>query len=104
MAAGNRDVLLATGEERHRPRSNRATGLELPQRFAGLRIEREEVSFVRSAEDETAGRGHHAGPCRRRQLEVPCLLAGLDVDRADRAPRFFVEPLLAAAGVIRARL
>ena len=103
VAAGDRDVLFAVGEKRHRPGSDRAAGLELPQRLAGRRVERVEVAFVRSAEHQSAGRGHHAGPGRRRQREVPHRLAGLHVERAHGAPRFLVEPLFAAAGVVGAR-
>ena len=39
-------MLLVPDEKRHRTGSDRAAGLELPQRFAGLRVEREEVAFV----------------------------------------------------------
>ena len=85
-------------------RTDRAASLELPQRLAGPRVEREEIALRRSAEHETARCRHHARPGRRRQLEVPHLFAGLDVERAHRAPRFLVEPLFAAAGVVRARL
>src|SRR5262249_40931470 len=69
---------------------------------AGLGVEREEVAFVRSAEDQAAGRGHDAGPRWRRQREVPDLLTRLHIERADRAPRFFVETLLGSACVVRA--
>src|SRR3954447_10531427 len=66
VTAGHRDVLLVADRERHRARADRTAGLELPQRLAALRIEREEVPFVRPAEDEPAGGRHHAGPRRRR--------------------------------------
>src|SRR6266542_3289212 len=100
MTSGDRYVLLAVREIRHRTGSDRAAGLELPQRFARARVEREEVAFLRSAEYETTGGRHHARPWRRWQREVPHWLPGLHVDGANRAPRFLVEPLFAAAGVV----
>ena len=103
MSAGDGDVLLVAGEVRHRARSDRAAGLKLPQRLAAPGVERVEVAFVRSAEHESAGGCHHASPRRRRQLEVPRLLAGLHIERTDGTPRFLVEPLLAAAGVVGPR-
>ena len=48
VTAGDGDVLLAVRRgTTSGSRSDRAAGLELPQRLAGLRVEREEVAFVR---------------------------------------------------------
>src|SRR5262245_1301077 len=102
VATRDDDPLFPPGEERHRGTADRGARLKLPERFASLRVYRVEVPFVRSTEHETAGGRHHAGPRRRRQLEVPHRLAALHVDGAHRAPGFFVETLLAAAGEVGA--
>src|SRR5439155_21502811 len=104
MAARNGNVLLAVGEERDRSGSNRPTRLKLPERLAGRGIERKEIAFIRSAEDEVTGSRHHAGPGGRGQAEIPRHGAGLDIERAYGAPRLFVEPPPAPAGVIRSGL
>src|SRR5579864_7783399 len=103
MPASDGDVLLALGRERHRSRSDRAAGLELPKRLAALRVQRVEVALVGPAEDQPACRREHASPRGGWQGEVPYLLAGFHVERTHRAPGLLVQPLLASAGVIRAR-
>src|SRR5262249_14418144 len=57
VAGGDADVLLAVGKKAHRVRADRAAGLKVPKGFAGRRIEREDIAFIGSSEDQSAGRG-----------------------------------------------
>ena len=50
----NGDMLPSVDCERNGIRSNRPTSLEIPQRLAGLRIQSEEITFVRPAEHQSA--------------------------------------------------
>src|SRR5579872_1794492 len=98
-------MLLIADQERYRVRSYAATGLEIPYRFAGLRIERKEISFGRSAEHQPAPGREHAGPRRRVELEFPSHFAGGCIERPNRTPDIIVRQLaLAATGEERPRL
>ncbi len=72
--------------------------MEIPERLAGRGIQREDVALVATAEDQAAGRGHHARPRRGMQHEFPLLPAGQDVERPDRTRSIVaLQRLLATA-------
>src|SRR5580765_1896791 len=58
------DVLLAVDRERHRDTADVRAELRVPERFASVGVEREEVALVCAAEHESAGRRQQAAEAR----------------------------------------
>ena len=97
-AGDHGDVLLAVGFPGHRRGDDARTGLELPQDLAGLGVGGLQVAFRRAPEHQVAGGGQHATPQRGLVLDFPDDLAGLRVDRTQRADVAVVDGLDGEAG------
>ena|SRR5437867_1314048 len=62
---GDGDTLVAVDGEGHRIGDDGSAGLEIPQGFPGACIERVEISFVGTGENQAARSREHARPRRR---------------------------------------
>src|SRR5579871_4912950 len=74
-AGSHGDALAPVDAERNGIGGDAPAGLKVPERLAGLSIEREEVAFVRTGKDQAAASREHARPRRGVQWELPSHLA-----------------------------
>src|SRR5436309_7608529 len=81
------DVLLAVHLVHHRRCVGSKAGLEPPQLFTRLGIQRQEVTVRFTAKDEAASRNRRASPCPNaiRRFVLPGDLVRLDIDRRECA-------------------
>src|SRR6185436_13436946 len=90
-AGRNGNVLLSVNRVADRRRGNQIAGVEMPERFAGARLEGADLAFVLSGKHQPARRRQHARPVVERAdlLIVPDLLARRAIERAHvELPRF----------------
>src|SRR5258708_36063019 len=96
-------MLLVVDEERHWVGFHNAASLKLPDRLAGERIEREEIAFVGSAEDNASRRRQQSSPGRGLQAKLPTQFSGRGIESANRSVCFIAtQCALAAASEERA--
>ena len=86
----NRDVLLASAEISNSARDNRAAGIGAPKLLARHVVQREELAFIITAENEPPGCGENTALRRAVQLEIPLLLACFGIERPNCAPASIV--------------
>src|SRR5258708_20448007 len=94
---GRGDAVVAVDREGDGIGSAGPACLEIPYRLTTLRIQRVEVSFVRSGKDQSTCGGKYAGPRRREQLEFPSHLSCFRLEGPDRAPRIIGTHFVFAA-------
>src|SRR5438552_1369323 len=75
---------------------DRAAQIPFPQQLATARVQRKEVSFSPSREQQVRCGGEHAALGVVNHLEFSLLFAGLRIDRPDRAVAFSLRAELDA--------
>src|SRR6185312_11402676 len=87
-------ILLAIHHIGHRTSRYRRAQVRLPKQLPVTRVDRHELSVAAAAEQHVAGcRQDSPLSLRGAQLEVPFLLAGLGIDRPDRAEHITDRPI-----------
>src|ERR1044071_521850 len=99
MACRDRHLLLARAQIADRVRPYGAAGLEIPERLAGGRVQREEFSLRAASEYQATRRRHHARPRRPAKLEFPLHFARVRLECTHRAPWVLARNAARAAGV-----
>src|SRR5262245_19384532 len=85
LPCGDGYVLFAVNQKADRIGRHGTAGLKIPERLPRQGVEREEIAFVRPAENYAARGGQHAGPRRRLQTKLPFHLARQHIESANRA-------------------
>src|SRR5258708_19234843 len=84
-ARGDGNVFLSIHSKGYGRGIDGATHLEVPERFAGGRVQGDEVSFGVAREHQASSSRQHARPRRRGVLELPLDRSGCGINRLQKS-------------------